>query len=121
MTKTLVVDDEPEMIDIVKLILENAGHKVSAAQGGAQCLSMVEKEKFDLILMDIRMPKMDGWETLKRLKKNKLINGTKVIVLTVEKGPGVEIFGLQDIVSDYITKPFERENLLAIINSVLGK
>ncbi|MCX6695530.1 MAG: response regulator [Candidatus Altiarchaeota archaeon] len=119
MAKILVVDDEPEMIDILKLILEDAGHKVYSANNGQECLNTAEKEKFDLIFMDIRMPRMDGWETLRRLKEKKLLKGSKVIVLTVEKGPGVEIFGLQDIVDDYITKPFDKDVLLKNMRNIL--
>ena len=121
MANVLVVDDEPEMVDILKLILDSAGHKVKSALSGHECLALVEKEKFDLILLDIRMPKMDGWETLRRMKKGGLVNGTKIIILTIEKGPGVEIFGLQDVVKDYITKPFDKEVLLRRVKEVLAK
>ncbi|MFH1125916.1 MAG: response regulator [Candidatus Altiarchaeota archaeon] len=121
MPKILVVDDEPEMVDILTILLKNAGYNVSKAYSGTECLTRVEKEKFDLILLDIRMPKMDGWETLRRMKKKNLVDGTKVIILTIEKGPGVEIFGLQDVVNDYLTKPFEKEKLLKSIKDAIQK
>jgi len=110
--KILVVDDEPDMVDIVKLVLTQSGFNVSTAQSGKECLEKAIKESFDLIVLDIRMPEMDGWTTLRKLKERKVTDKTKVIILTVEKGPGVEIFGLQDVVSDYITKPFNREKLV---------
>jgi two-component system response regulator VicR len=121
MAKILVVDDEPEMVDILKLMLSAAGYGVETALSGADCLAKAKKGRFDLILLDIRMPRMDGWETLRRMKEKGIVDGTKVIILTIEKGPGVEIFGLQDVVKDYLTKPFEREALLASIENVLGK
>lgn len=120
MAKILVVDDEPEMVDILKLMLEAAGYEVAAALSGNECLAKVGKNRFDLILLDIRMPNMDGWETLRRMKEKGVVDGTKVIILTIEKGPGVEIFGLQDVVKDYLTKPFDKEVLLKSIRAVLG-
>jgi CheY-like chemotaxis protein len=121
MPRILVVDDEPELIEIVRLNLANEGYDVATANSGYECLAKMEKEKFDLILLDIRMPKMDGWETLRRMKSRKLINHTKVIILTIEKGPGVEIFGLQDVVKDYLTKPFDKHVLLKSVHETLKK
>ena len=118
-SKILVVDDEPDMVDILRLILTQAGFEVSTAYSGSECLSKVSKEDFNLIVLDIRMPEMDGWATLRKLKENKVTDGTSVIILTIEKGPGVEIFGLQDVVSDYITKPFDKEKLIKHVKKAL--
>ncbi len=117
--KILVVDDEPDMVDIVELTLTQAGFEVSKAYGGKECLEKASKEDYDLIILDIRMPGMDGWETLRKLKEKKITDRARVIILTVEKGPGVEIFGLQDVVSDYITKPFDREKLIKHVKKAL--
>jgi DNA-binding response OmpR family regulator len=117
--KILVVDDEPDMVDIVKLVLTQSGFSVSTASSGKECIEKASKETFDLIILDIRMPEMDGWTTLRKLKEKKVTDKTKVIILTVEKGPGVEIFGLQDVVSDYITKPFNREKLVKHVKKAL--
>jgi len=119
MTRILVVDDEPEMVEIITMMLENEGYEIEKAYNGHECLNKLEKGKFDLVLLDIRMPKMDGWETLRKMKEKKIVDGTKVIILTVEKGPGVEIFGLQNFVKDYLTKPFDRETLVESITGVL--
>lgn len=121
MSRILVVDDEQEMVEIIKIILESAGYEVETAYSGHECLIKAEKQKFDLILLDIRMPKMDGWETLKRLKEMDIADGTKIIILTIEKGPGIEIFGFQDVVKDYITKPFDKEDLLKSIRNTLHR
>ncbi len=118
--KILVVDDEQDMVDILELVLKQAGYETEKAYSGAECIQKTQDKKFDLILLDIRMPGMDGWTTLRKLKESKVTDKTKVIILTVEKGPGVEIFGLQDIVSDYITKPFDREKLIKHIKKALG-
>jgi DNA-binding response OmpR family regulator len=117
--KVLVVDDEPDMVDILKVILTQSGFDVSTAYSGKECVEKASKEDFDLVLLDIRMPQMDGWTTLRKLKEKKITEKTKVVILTVEKGPGVEIFGLQDVVADYITKPFDREKLVKHIKKAL--
>jgi DNA-binding response OmpR family regulator len=117
--KILVVDDEPDMVDILKLVLTQAGFDVSTAYSGKECLEKVSKEDYNLIILDIRMPQMDGWTTLRKLKEKKITDKTRVIILTIEKGPGVEIFGLQDVVVDYITKPFDREKLIKHVKKAL--
>ncbi|MFH1788134.1 MAG: response regulator [Candidatus Altiarchaeota archaeon] len=121
MAKILVVDDEPEILDILQIMLEDAGHAVEKALSGYECLDKLRKNKFELILLDIRMPKMDGWETLRKMKEKGIVDGVKVVILTIEKGPGVEIFGLQDVVADYLTKPFDKNVLLKTIKNVMGK
>jgi two-component system, OmpR family, response regulator VicR len=118
-TRILVVDDEPDMVDILKLVLTQAGFDVSTAYSGRECIEKASKDDFDLIILDIRMPEMDGWTTLRKLKEKKITDKTRVVILTVEKGPGVEIFGLQDVVADYITKPFEREKLIKHVKKAL--
>ncbi|MBU0762337.1 MAG: response regulator, partial [Candidatus Altiarchaeota archaeon] len=117
--KILVVDDEPDMVDILKLILTQSGYEVDAVYNGKECLTTAAKTSYDLIILDIRMPEMDGWTTLKKLKEAKITNNTPVLILTVEKGPGVEIFGLQDVVADYLTKPFEREKLVKRVKKAI--
>jgi DNA-binding response OmpR family regulator len=118
--RVLVVDDEPDMVDILRLVLSQAGFAVTTATSGKECIEKTSHEDFDLIILDIRMPQMDGWTTLRRLKENKVTDKSRVIILTIEKGPGVEIFGLQDVVSDYITKPFDREKLIKHVKKALA-
>jgi DNA-binding response OmpR family regulator len=119
--KILVVDDEPDMVDIINLILSKSGYLVDVAYNGMECITKAYKKKYDLIILDIRMPKMDGWSTLKKLKEAKITDKTPVIILTVEKGPGVEIFGLQEAVADYITKPFEKDKLVKRVRKAIKK
>jgi len=118
--KILVVDDEPDMVDILRLVLTQAGYQVQPVLSGRDCIDKTSKEDYDLIILDIRMPEMDGWTTLRKLKERKVTDRTKIIILTVEKGPGVEIFGLQDVVADYLTKPFDRERLIKHVRKALA-
>ncbi|MFH1404241.1 MAG: response regulator [Candidatus Altiarchaeota archaeon] len=120
MARILVVDDEPEIIDILTMILQQAGYEVDSAPSGQECIKKAVDGKYDAILLDVRMPALDGWKTLKKLKEDGIADKLKIIMLTVEKGPGVEIFGLQDVVDDYIIKPFDKNILLKHIREVLG-
>lgn len=116
----LVVDDEPDMVDILKLLLSQAGYTVDGVLSGKECIEKAGKQSYDLIILDIRMPGMDGWSTLQKLYDKRVTDKTKVVILTVEKGPGIEIFGLQDVVADYITKPFDKEELVKRIKRALA-
>ncbi len=120
MAKILVVDDEPEMLDILDLILVKEGYDVDIVESGSECLKKARKEKYDLIILDIRMPEMSGWETLQKLKDIGIAKKVKIVMLTVEKGPGVEIFGLQDVVDDYLIKPFDQKVIVKHIKEVLS-
>lgn len=122
MTKIMIVDDEPAIVDAVKTTLETEKYDVVAAHSGIECLSKLEKgEKVDLILLDIRMPEMDGWETLQKLKDKGITNTTRVVMLTAVLHIGKDIFGLQDVVSDYIRKPFDKRILIDSIKKALGE
>jgi DNA-binding response OmpR family regulator len=116
----MIVDDEPGVVDAVKTILETEGYDAVKAYSGRECLRKLKKEKVDLILLDILMPEMDGWEVLRKLKEQGITNFTKVSMLTAVTQIGEDIFGLQDVVSDYIRKPFSREQLLGSIRKALG-
>lgn len=118
MANILVVDDESDMLDIMKHMLEAQGHHVTTVSSGKECLEKVKALAPDILILDIRMPEMDGWETLKELKARNVTDKSKVIILTVEKGPGIEIFGLQDVVTDYLVKPFDKKQLLRVISSL---
>lgn len=118
MANIMVVDDEADMVEILKHMLESHGHKVSTALSGEECIRKAVQSPPDILVLDIRMPGMDGWQVLKSLKEKKVTDKSKVLILTVEKGPGVEIFGLQDVVSDYLVKPFDKRQLLRVISSL---
>ena len=120
MNEVLVVDDEPEMLEILKLMLKDSGIHVDTCESGYDAVKKTGEKKYDLILLDIRMPGLDGWGTLKKLKEENRLKDTKIIILTIEKGPGEEIIGFQADVEDYITKPFDFQDLMKRIKSVLN-
>lgn len=120
--KILVIDDEPELVKAMKIRLESEGYDVIAAYDGEEGLKKTEEETPDLIVLDIMMPKMDGYTTLQELKK-KHSNSNKplppVIVLTA-KDKMKDLFALEGV-EDYVVKPFENQDLLNRIGRLLGK
>ncbi|MEW6069328.1 MAG: DUF835 domain-containing protein [Candidatus Thermoplasmatota archaeon] len=119
--KIMIVDDEPSVVEAVKDLLESEGYEVIGAYSGKDCLRKIKKEKVDLIFLDILMPEIDGWETLRKLKEQGITNTTKVVMLTAVRQIGEDIFGLQDVVTDYIRKPFDRVKLIDSIKKALGE
>jgi len=116
----MVIDDEPDLVEVVKLILESDGYMVITAGGGEEALDEIEKEKPDLVLLDIIMPRMDGWEVFSRIKSNPKTHEIPVIMLTAKDQRIDKLIGLHVVcVDDYITKPFGRAELLERIKRVL--
>lgn len=109
----LVIDDDVTMLKMAESMLEPA-YSVSLAKSGRQALRLLEKGfKPGIILLDIDMPEMDGFETMGRLKQLEHLQATPVVYLTGLKEPAFELKGLHSGAADYITKPFVREILLA--------
>ena len=118
--RIMVVDDEPTTTDTVAKLLETKGYEPVKAYSGKQCFERLRKKKVDLIILDIMMPKMNGWEVLERLKKSENYKSIPVILLTVktysiDKMLGISVFGAVD----YIEKPFKKEVLLQRIKTAL--
>jgi len=117
----MVVDDNPDIVTIVKTFLEVKGYKVQSAYSGQEVLNLLAKQKPDLILLDIMMPRMDGLEVLTRLKGDSNTRPIPVVLLTA-KQPDEAILGGYDIWADsYITKPFTNTQLLNVINRLIGE
>ena len=117
----MVVDDNPDIITIVRTILEGKGYNVVSAYGGAELLSRLEEQKPDLIILDIMMPQMDGLEALTRLKGAPDTSPIPVILLTA-KVQYEDVLGGYKLGADYyITKPFTSTQLINGINLLLGE
>ncbi len=111
--KILIVDDIPKNIQILGNILSRENYQIAYAQFGEQALSILGKQMFDLILLDIMMPGMDGYEVCKQLKSNKATKDIPVIFLTAKADMESVIKGFESGGQDYITKPFNSAELLA--------
>jgi DNA-binding response OmpR family regulator len=120
--KILCIEDEKEMIDLMRLILERRGFDFVGAEGGEEGLDKIRAEKPDLILLDLMMPGVDGWEVYRQLKADQELKATPVIVVTAKAQSIDKVLGLHIArVEDYITKPFGPQELLESINRVLGE
>lgn len=123
-TKKLIlcIEDEPEMIDLIRLIIGRHGFEVRGAAGGKEGLESIRKEPPDLILLDLMMPDMDGWEVYQQMKADEAIKNIPVIVVTAKAQSIDKVLGLHIAkVDDYISKPFSPQELLTSINNVLEK
>jgi two-component system, OmpR family, response regulator VicR len=120
--RVVCIEDEPEMIDLVRLILSRKGFEVIGANDGQQGLELVEKLRPDLVLLDLMMPDMDGWEVYQRMKANTAIHRIPVIIVTAKAQSIDRMLGLHIAkVDDYITKPFGPTELLNSIERVLAR
>ncbi len=116
----MVVDDEPGIRFILRKMLEGAGYKVLESESGEECLEILDKEKVNLVLMDVMMPGMNGWETTKRIRENEALKITKVIMLTVRADEEDMEKSFQYAGSNgHINKPIVMEQLLATVKWVL--
>jgi len=118
--RILVVDDEIYIVHILDFSLGMEGYEVLTALDGEQALEKARTEKPDLIVLDIMMPKLDGYETCKRLKADPEVKDVPVILLSA-KGRNVDQkVGFEVGADDYITKPFSPRKLVERINAILG-
>lgn len=116
------IEDEAEMIDLVRLILGRRGYTVLGANGGREGLELVRKELPDLVLLDLMMPDMDGWDVYHQLKSEELTRDIPVIVITAKALNIDKVLGLRIAkVEDYIAKPFSPQELLQRVEQVLSK
>jgi two-component system, OmpR family, response regulator VicR len=115
------IEDEKEMIDLVKLILEQQGFQVFGADGGAEGLKQIEKVEPDLVLLDLMMPGMDGWEVYQKMKASESMRTIPVVIVTAKAQPIDKVLGLHIAkVDDYVTKPFGPRELLESVQRVLA-
>ena len=119
--RVLCIEDEQEMIDLIKLILERRGFEVLGAVGGKEGLEVIRREKPDLILLDLMMPEIDGWEVYRQMKADEQVKDIPVIVVTAKAQSIDKVLGLHIAkVDDYVTKPFGPQELLKSINKVFA-
>ena len=121
-TTLLVVDDEPEINKLVARIFEKRGYRVNTASDGAEALASVEKDRPDLIMLDLNLPRIDGWEVCRRLKSNPATRAIPIIMLTAAHAnvDDAEI-GLGLGADEYVAKPFVRAVLLHNVERLLGR
>ncbi len=122
-TKRIIyIEDEQEMIDLVRLILSRKGYQVKGAIGGQEGLDLVRAESPDLVLLDLMMPDMDGWEVYQQMKAGTATRGIPVIVITAKAQNIDKVLGVHIAkVDDYISKPFSPQQLIESVEKVLNR
>jgi CheY-like chemotaxis protein len=116
----MVVDDDPMAQLTVKKILEPAGLKVTTVESGDACIREVEKGFEGLILMDIMMPGMDGWDTIQALVEKGIVKGNIICMLTGKESPDERMKTLKEYILDYIRKPFDPQKFVQLVKDYLA-
>ena len=120
--QVVCIEDEPEMIDLVKLILTRKGFQVTGAMGGREGLDVIARIIPDIVLLDLMMPDMDGWEVYQKMKADEATKHIPVIVVTAKAQSIDKVLGLHIAkVDDYITKPFGPQELWESVEKVLAR
>ena len=114
----LLADDDPSISRLVQLYLEKEGYEVKTAARGDDAVALFRKLPPDLILLDVMLPGMDGWQVLKTLRKS---SGIPIIMLTAKDETFDKVLGLELGADDYVTKPFEMKELMARVKAVLRR
>jgi len=118
MAKLLIVDDEIYIREVVREYAEFEGHEVFEAEDGMECVSLCRINDYDLVIMDIMMPKLDGFSACKEIRKTK---NTPVIMMSARNEEYDKLFGFELGIDDYVTKPFSPKELMARVNAVLNR
>jgi len=120
--RIICVEDETEMIDLIRLILSRRGFEIIGAYGGKEGLESIRKELPDLVLLDLMMPDMDGWEVYQQMKADVTTRDIPVIVVTAKAQSIDKVLGLHIAKVDaYVAKPFSPQELLTSVEIVLNR
>jgi DNA-binding response OmpR family regulator len=119
--RLLVVDDEQDVREMLALVLGRRGFGVQTAADGMEALVLAQSAPPDLILLDVMMRDMDGWEVLKLLQLEEATRRVPVVILSARAEPRDKIRGLQEGAVDYLTKPFAIDEVVTRVESILGE
>jgi DNA-binding response OmpR family regulator len=117
--RILVVDDDENILNLERTILEQRGFEVTGAIGGAEALELLGKKTFDLVLLDVMMPEVDGFTVCRKIKEDPRLKDLPVIFLTAKGGGEALAEGFESGAVMYINKPFTANKLLTIVNTML--
>lgn len=121
MTLVYVADDEPDLADMLREMLTDAGYEVDASPDGPTLLQRAGEKRPDLILLDINMPGMTGWDVKKRLEESPALAGVPVIAVTAQGGPSIETSAMLTLrFAEFVRKPFRLAELLEKVDRALA-
>lgn len=121
MAKILIAEDSTTDIQYIKSVLADTGHNLVIATDGEEAEKMVKSERFDLIILDVVMPKKNGFQLCREIKKDEKLKNIPVILLTSKDQPSDKLWGEKQGADEYITKPCEPIVLLIAVKRHLGK
>lgn len=116
--RVLLADDDPDISEIVGFVLKRQGFQLLTAANGVEALEVARRERPDLIVLDVMMPRMDGYEVCRRIRAS---NDVPIIMLTAKDDEASKVMGLDIGADDYLTKPFSHKELLARIRAVMRR
>ena len=119
--RILVVDDDRQILRLLRAYLEQGGYRVLVAADGAEALRMLRSERPDLMVLDLMMPDVDGWEVTRIVRSDPYLRATPIIMLTARVEDGDKVLGLELGADDYVTKPFNPREVLARVNAVMRR
>ncbi len=117
--RVMIVDDDRHILEVIRELFEPEGVDVVTAGSGDECIQELKKGFRGVILMDIMMPRRDGWETIREMIDLDLVEGNVIAMLTAKDVPDTELDYLKEHVIDYITKPFDPDELVAVVMDYL--
>jgi two-component system phosphate regulon response regulator PhoB len=120
-SKILIIEDEPDILEVIQYNLEREGHKVVACRNGEQGLSRIRTDNPDLVILDLMLPGMDGVEVCRQVKADPITRGIPVIMVTAKSEESDVVLGLGIGADDYISKPFSPRELVARVKVVLRR
>jgi len=116
--RILIVDDDPNIVRFIQVNLKNSGHDVFIAANGAEAVRLVQEEKLDLVLLDVRMPVMDGFEACRRIREQSTV---PIIMVSADRDVNDKVKCLELGADYYMTKPFSIDELLARVAAALRR
>lgn len=115
----MVVDDDPDIVEMTRMVLEQDGYLVHPARSGPEALSCIEQARPDLVLLDINMPEMDGWQVLRALKIDARTTAIPVAMFSIKMQVRDKLLGAREGACGFITKPFSCDELLIGVRRIL--
>ena len=116
--KVMVVDDEPDIVDLLSLMLSNQDYEIIKAYSGSECLEKMQKDPPDLILLDLIMPDLDGWEVLNRIRLDDRLKSIPVVILTAKQLTADVAQKKAPHITEYLVKPVTKEGLISVIEDI---
>jgi len=120
MSRILIVDDSPSQLMGMKRIVEKLGHEALTAEDGAAGVEMAKKERPDLILMDVVMPNLNGFQATRAISKEATTSHIPIVLVTTKDQETDKVWGMRQGAKAYITKPFNENQLIEVINGLLA-